>query len=322
MGGYMTGSQFGVKVGWRVGIFLALTIGFPFIVYGLIVATGARGVGGASGALAVVAGTFLKPVIILGFVISLLSPCWQRMRSLGFPGFVGLLAPFLFLLDWPYFLAIGAHWGVAFSLGILVLNPPLFAMSALAMLIAMGVASPPDNRSPSQRAVGRIGGVLAIVLFVIALVSTFPMLWVMGRIWLTSAGGKPAPFVLSATLFYWALCHQAVRLRGLLYGDGGHGLFVTQGEQRTFARRQRNGRWSPCAIASTYGRRLVWQAVSVRLRHLKRLARHRRCKRFGGGQPHSAPREVQEADALSGRLNPVDPTSPENASDEPIAAFA
>jgi hypothetical protein len=204
MGSYMTGSQFGVKVGWRVGIFLALTIGFPFIVYGLIVATGARGVGGASGALAVVAGTFLKPVIILGFVISLLSPCWQRMRSLGFPGFVGLLAPFLFLMDWPYFLAIGAHWGVAFSFGILILNPPLFAMSALAMLIAMGVASPPDNRSPSQRAVGRIGGILAIVLFVIALVSTFPMLWVMGRIWLTSAGGKPAPFVLSATLFYWA----------------------------------------------------------------------------------------------------------------------
>jgi hypothetical protein len=121
MGGYMTGSQFGVKVGWRVGIFLALTIGFPFIVYGLIVATGARGVGGASGALAVVAGTFLKPVIILGFVISLLSPCWQRMRSLGFPGFVGLLAPFLFLLDWPYFLAIGAHWG-AFSFGILTLT--------------------------------------------------------------------------------------------------------------------------------------------------------------------------------------------------------
>jgi hypothetical protein len=54
MGGYMSGSQFGVKAGWRVGIFLALTIGLPFIVYGLIVATGARRVGDASGALAVV----------------------------------------------------------------------------------------------------------------------------------------------------------------------------------------------------------------------------------------------------------------------------
>ena len=85
MGGYMSGSQFGAKAGWRVGIFLALTIGFPFIVYGLIVATGARGIGGASGAVAIVAGVYLKPVIILGFVISLLSPCWARMRNLGFP---------------------------------------------------------------------------------------------------------------------------------------------------------------------------------------------------------------------------------------------
>src|SRR3954467_14751673 len=102
MGGYMTGSQFGVKVGWRLGIFLALTIGFPFIVYGLIVATGARGVGGAAGAVAVAAGIYLKPVIILGFVISLLPPCWKRMRSLGFPGFIGLLVPLLVLLDWPY----------------------------------------------------------------------------------------------------------------------------------------------------------------------------------------------------------------------------
>lgn len=205
MGDYMTGSQFGVKAGWRVGIFLALTIGFPFIVYGLIVATGAQRVGGAAGAVAVVAGVFLKPVIILGFVISLLSPCWQRMRSLGFPGFIGLLAPFLFLLDWPYFLVAGAHWGVGFSLGILKLNAPLFAITALAMLIAMSVASPPDDSSPSQRMAGRIGGTLAIVLFVIALLTGGAMLWVMGTIWFMSPGGKPAPFLLPAMLGYWAM---------------------------------------------------------------------------------------------------------------------
>lgn len=205
MGGFMSGSQFGVKAGWRVGIFLALTIGFPFIVYGLVVATGARGVGGAAGAVAVVAGVFLKPVIILGFVISLLSPCWQRMRSLGFPGFVGLLAPFLFLLDWPYFLVAGAHWGVGFSLGILKFNAPLFAITALAMLIAMAVASPPDDSSPSQRMAGRIGGTLAIVLFVIALLTGGAMLWVMGSIWFMSPGGKPAPFILPAKLGYWAM---------------------------------------------------------------------------------------------------------------------
>jgi hypothetical protein len=203
MGGYMSGSQFGVKAGWRVGIFLALTIGFPFIVFGLVVATGARGVGGAAGALAVVAGVFLKPIIILGFAISLLSPCWQRMRSLGFPGFIGLLVPLLFLLDWPFLMIAGAHWGVGFSLGILRVNLPWFAMTALAMLVAMSVASPPDDRSPSQRVAVRICGILAILLAVISLVAAGTSLLYVARIWFVAPGG-PAPVLLLTKLGYWA----------------------------------------------------------------------------------------------------------------------
>lgn len=203
MGGHMSGSQFGVKAGWRVGIFLALTIGFPFIVYGLIVATGARGVGGASGALAVVAGIYLKPVIILGFVISLLSPCWQRMRSLGFSGFAGLLVPLLFLLDWPFLMIAGAHWGVGFSLGILRVNLPWFAMTALAMLVAMSMASPPDDSSPSQRVAMRICGILAILLAVISLLTAGTSLLYVARIWFVAPGG-PAPVLLPAKFGYWA----------------------------------------------------------------------------------------------------------------------
>ena len=204
MGGFMSGSQFGVKVGWRVGIFLALTIGFPFIVYGLILVTGARSVGGAVGAVAVVAGVFLKPVFLLGFAISLFAPCWQRMRSLGFPGFIGLLAPFLFLMDWPYLLVTGAHWGVGFSLGILNVKAPLFAMSALAMLIAMVVASPPDDRVPSQRMAGWIGGVLAAVLLLIALVGSGTTLWFLFKIWFMPAAGNPPSLMLPLKLSYLA----------------------------------------------------------------------------------------------------------------------
>jgi hypothetical protein len=203
MGGFMTGWQFGVKVGWRVGIFLALTIGFPFIVYGLIVATGGRGVGGAAGAVAVAAGAYLKPVIILGFVISLLSPSWKRMRSLGFPGFVGLLVPLLVWLDWPYLMIVGAHWGVGFSLGILRVDLPLFAMTALAMLVAMSVASPPDVSSPSQRIAVRICGILAILLAVISLLAGGTSLWFAARIWFFAPGG-PMPVLLLTRFGYWA----------------------------------------------------------------------------------------------------------------------
>ena len=196
MGGPMSGSQFGVKVGWRVGNFLALTIGFPLIVHGLAVATGARDLDQVT----IFAGVLLKPVIILGFVLSLLSPCWRRMRSLGFPGFVGLLAPFLFLLDWHYFMVAGAAWGVGLSADIQKLTVPLFAMSALAMLVAMSVASPPDDRSPSQRMAGRIGGALAIVLFAVALPTGGA-----ASIWFMSPGDTLAPFILPAKQFHWAL---------------------------------------------------------------------------------------------------------------------
>jgi hypothetical protein len=205
---FMSGSQFGAKAGVRVGIFLALTLGFPFIVYGLVLATNARSVGGAAGALAVVAGIYLKPIIILGFLISLFSPCWRRMRSFGLPGLVGLLVPFLVLMDAMYFLVAGAHWGVAFSLGIWRVNAPLFAMTALALLIAMSVAlSPPDDGSPSQHfgTAGRICGVLAVVLVVTALLTTGTTWWFMASIWFMPLGGKPAPFRLPVQLTHWVL---------------------------------------------------------------------------------------------------------------------
>lgn len=203
MGGYMTGSQFGAKAGWRLGIFLVLTMGFPFIVYGLVVATGARSVGGASGAVAVVAGVFLKPVILLGFAISLISPCWQRLRSLGFPGFVGLLVPLLFMLDWPYLLIAGTHWGVGFSLGILQVKLPWFAITALAMLVAMSLAAPPDNTSPGQRMAARICGMLMILLAIIALLTAGASLFYVAQVWF-AAPGRPTPILLPARLGYWA----------------------------------------------------------------------------------------------------------------------
>jgi len=200
MGGFMTGSQFGVKVGWRVGIFLALTVGFPFIFLGL---TGGGPVGSV-GVFVVIASVFLKPIILLVFAISLVSPCWQRMRSLGFPVFFGLLVPLLFLLDWPYLLFAGAHWGAGLSVGFPKFNAPLFAITALAMLIAMVLASPAHDL-PSQRIAIRICGILAIALFAIALLTGGASLWVMANLWFMPPGGKPIPIFFPATLSYLAM---------------------------------------------------------------------------------------------------------------------
>jgi len=197
MSGFLSGSQFGRKFAIRVGIFLTLTLGFPFIVYGLVVATGANRIGGAGGALAVVAGIYLKPVIIVAFLLSLILPCWRRMRSLGLPAYWGLIVPILFAADATYFMVLGAHWGVSFSLGIWRVNAPLFAISALFIGIAMAYAVSPSNDEPSGLGrFGRAGVVtawLAIALLVVSL-----CLWVMGVwnfsiIWSMSSLPKGAP---------------------------------------------------------------------------------------------------------------------------------
>jgi hypothetical protein len=206
MAGYVSGAQFGRKVGLRVAIFAGLTLGFPFIVYGLILATNARSVGGASGALAAVAGIYLKPIIILGFLVSLLAPCWRRARSLGLPGVCGLLVPFLFLMDGTYLLVVGTHWGTAFSLGIWVVSAPLFAMTALATLVAMAFAAPaPDHVASSElyRKLGWVCAILAAVLVVIALLTAGVYYWLMLKIAFNTTGNV-SPILLPMRAGYYA----------------------------------------------------------------------------------------------------------------------
>jgi hypothetical protein len=207
MSGFVSGSRFGIKVGLRVAIFVGLTVGFPFIVYGLILATNARSVGGASGALAAVAGIYLKPIIIVAFLTSLIAPCWRRMRSLGLSAFWGLLVPFLFLMDGTYLLVASAHWGTAFALGILAVSAPLFAMTALAMLVAMAFASRPSDDIASNelfRGIGWVCAVLAVLLVAIALSTSDMVSWFKLMIAVRSPGGQFSPSLLPTKAAYYA----------------------------------------------------------------------------------------------------------------------
>jgi hypothetical protein len=238
MSGFVSGSQFGMKAGIRVAIFAGLTLGFPFIVYGLIVATGARSVGGASGALAAVAGVYLKPIILLGFLISLIGPCWRRMRSLDLPAVWGLLVPLLFLMDALYLVVIGTHWGTAFSLGIMKVNLPVFALVALVMLVTMALAMPPSDDVASGNVFRRlsvVSAILAVLLIAIALMSS-GLIWLMLAaafnpkgihsvvLWLMKVGYYPQllkPFVCAA--FCMAIACMAILSRQNRSGSASDG---------------------------------------------------------------------------------------------------
>lgn len=203
MAGFVSGSEFGTKAGLRVAIFAGLTFGFPLIVYGLILTTNARSVGGASGALAAVAGIYLKPLIILIFLISLISPCRRRMHSLGLPPSWGLLVPFLFLMDSLFLTVLGAHWGTGFAIGALIVTAPWFALTALAMLVAMAFAAP-LGFSPEHPNGGllRICVGLAVLLIVVSLATSDFVWWLM--IMFNPRSLQPSLFLGLAALGYWA----------------------------------------------------------------------------------------------------------------------
>lgn len=158
----VSGPQFGWKIALRIGLFAALTLGFPFIVYGIVLASKAKSVLGAGGAVAVVAAVYLKPVIIGVFILSLLVPCWRRMRTLGLPPYWAWVIPALFAFDWNYFFVVGSHWGAAFSLGILRVEPPYFGLTGVFLLLAMAFAAAPDDGE------GRRFGVVAVLAAVLA----------------------------------------------------------------------------------------------------------------------------------------------------------
>lgn len=167
MSGFVSGSNFGRQSAIRIGAFLALTLGFPFIVYGLILVTGAYGP--ASGALAVVAGMYLRPIIVAAFLISMIGPCWRRMRSLALPAWWGLLVPLLFAADAMYLTLAGAHWGVAFSLGAIYLSAPVYAFTALVLVAAMWLGLRPSADEPQGLARFGFAGTLVCVLAIAAI---------------------------------------------------------------------------------------------------------------------------------------------------------
>lgn len=175
MTGFLSGSEFGWKVAWRVGIFVALTLGFPFIIYGIVLATGAhRAGGGAGGAVAVVVGVFLKPIIVIAFLISLISPSWKRARTLGLFPLWGVMIPLLLAIDRAYLFAVGNFWGASFSVGILAVQTPMYAMTALVLMVAMTIAEPPSGDEPSGLArfgsAGEVFKALAIAILVVVLI--------------------------------------------------------------------------------------------------------------------------------------------------------
>jgi len=134
--GYLNQRRFAYAAGFRIGLFIASVLAFPFALYGLAILTDCRSVGGACGAVGLVGAMAFKPLVAYLFVFSFLGISLRRSRDAGLPAWIGLVIPLLLAADLNNLMVIGAPWSLAFSQGIGT-SWPRFAVQALACIFIL-----------------------------------------------------------------------------------------------------------------------------------------------------------------------------------------
>jgi hypothetical protein len=204
----------------RLALLIAATIGFPFFVYGVIQATDAQKVSGAAGALAVVLGIYLKPLIFFIFAASLAGISVRRAMASGLPWMAGALIVVLVVCDWQFGVAFGAHWGVAFSLGILSASATSLLVALIASVTLIFLRDKPQTMPEHWPLARRLWMSLLTALVILGLSGLAPLLlWLPGmgtllilllkvKLWLSMTYLYPTTLVVAfcaATVFLIAV---------------------------------------------------------------------------------------------------------------------
>lgn len=152
----ITRQRYGIGLVIRIAALVALTAGFPYLVY-FVASSAGRGTGGAGGAIALVMGMYLKPLIYIAFALSLIRPAARRASTLEMTILVGPLIGFVVLADLAFGTLFFNHWSVAFSLGFvgrMRLPIPWLLVAALIALITLAVLGQRDDGMPARERFG------------------------------------------------------------------------------------------------------------------------------------------------------------------------
>jgi hypothetical protein len=138
-GGTFDREEFANALCWRNAALLALTLGWPFM---LMTLTRSRACAVDScGAVALVFSMYLKPLIYLGFVVSLVGPVLRRLRDVAVPRWYLIPLLLLLLQGGGFWLAASAPWSVAFVFGLSGGVTPV-VLASFAFLTFFAFASP------------------------------------------------------------------------------------------------------------------------------------------------------------------------------------
>jgi uncharacterized membrane protein YhaH (DUF805 family) len=115
----------------RIALFIASIVAFPFLLASVASLSGCARVGGACGAVGLLASMAFKPLAFILLIVSLIGISVRRTRDAGMPGALGLFIPLLFAANYTFFVYAGAPWSFAFSSGVLLQTFPRAALLGL-----------------------------------------------------------------------------------------------------------------------------------------------------------------------------------------------
>lgn len=146
-GGRLDGSEFAIGLGLRIGLFVAFTLAYPYLLGSLLSASACRGVGGACGALALVVSMYVKPTAYVALVVSLIPITVRRLRDAALPVWLTAAVTLLILSDTGFATAFGAPWLVNFVNGGLMFAPLGLSIALMALIALAAFPSREVGRS-------------------------------------------------------------------------------------------------------------------------------------------------------------------------------
>jgi hypothetical protein len=166
----LSGSRFGRQAAVRAAVFLVLMFGIPLVLYGLDAAHGSEVT--LNGAIRLTTATPVGFYLFVIFILSMIRPSWRRIRSLGLPGYWGLIVPLLLFADIPYFLTARSEGAFGFSISTLDGRVPLYLLIALGIVVAMILARPLGSGDSVSKRYGVVGqGAVALAVLILAVIA-------------------------------------------------------------------------------------------------------------------------------------------------------
>ncbi len=128
---------------WRIlflyGALALFVLGFPWLLKGLMQITDCQRVGGACGAVAALAGMYLRPLGVMAFLVGMGIAVYKRGRGVGVTGW-WVVATILWIMGSSSFLtAVNNFWGANFGMGILFVNSPVLLVFLLTYTMFLAV---------------------------------------------------------------------------------------------------------------------------------------------------------------------------------------